>query len=176
MIAKLTGRLDSADEGHAVVDVGGGTTGIAILRGGHVVATDDEPTGGKHLTLVLAGALGLPIEEAEQLKADPANHRRLLPIVRPTLEKIATIVARQVSGHDVSRIYLVGGTAGFAGIEQIVTEVTGIPAQVPVSPLFVTPLGAAAFDGAPAREGADSASDRDAAVLAFAQTHRGGSR
>src|SRR5690606_26612870 len=44
----------------AVVDVGGGTTGTAIVRNGRVIATRDDPTGGHHLTLVIAGALGIP--------------------------------------------------------------------------------------------------------------------
>lgn len=41
----------------AVVDVGGGTTGISILKDGKVIYTSDEPTGGTHMTLVLAGFL-----------------------------------------------------------------------------------------------------------------------
>ncbi len=169
----------------AVVDIGGGTTGIAIISGGQVVATDDEPTGGKHLTLVLAGALGLSIEDAELAKQDAANHPMFLPIVRPTLEKIATIVARQVAGHDVERIYLVGGTAAFLQIDTIISDITGIPAQVPVNPLFVTPLGAASFDTfesagshRAARDSHDEAHDhaRDDAVRAFQDIHRGGHR
>ena len=43
----------------AVVDVGGGTTGISILHDGKVTFTADEPTGGGHMTLVLSGALGI---------------------------------------------------------------------------------------------------------------------
>ena len=41
----------------AVVDVGGGTTGISILKDGEVIFTADEATGGTHMTLVLAGFL-----------------------------------------------------------------------------------------------------------------------
>lgn len=155
----------------AVVDVGGGTTGIAILSGGEVIATDDEPTGGKHLTLVLAGALGIPIEEAESAKQDPANHAAFLPIVRPTLEKIATIVQRQIAGHDVRRIHLVGGTASFTGIAAVVGDITGVPTEVAASPLLVTPLGAASFDAGGAAD-----SGREAAIRAFTANHRGGTR
>jgi ethanolamine utilization protein EutJ len=36
----------------AIVDVGGGTTGIAVIENGQVVYTADEPTGGTHFTLV----------------------------------------------------------------------------------------------------------------------------
>lgn len=150
----------------AVVDIGGGTTGIAILREGVVVATDDEPTGGKHLTLVLAGALGISIEEAEERKQDPANHSDFLPIVRPTLEKIGTIVARQIRGHDVGRIYLVGGTAAFSGIAPIIADITSVPAEVPAHPLFVTPLGVASFDTG--GEAAAGGWERDAAARRLA--------
>lgn len=37
----------------AVVDVGGGTTGISILKDGKVIFTADEPTGGTHMSLCL---------------------------------------------------------------------------------------------------------------------------
>lgn len=134
----------------AVVDVGGGTTGIAILRDGRVVATADEPTGGTHLSLVVAGAHGIPFEEAELMKRDVTNHGRLMPVVRPVLEKIASIVARQIEGHDVERIYLVGGTSAFTGIAGVVSAVTGVPTVVPGNPLFVTPLGVAFHDTADA--------------------------
>ena len=134
----------------AVVDVGGGTTGIAILRDGRVVATADEPTGGTHLSLVVAGAHGIPFEEAELMKRDVTNHGRLMPVVRPVLEKIASIVARQIEGHNVERIYLVGGTSAFTGIADVVAEVTGVPTVVPGNPLFVTPLGVALHDTADA--------------------------
>ena len=40
----------------AIVDVGGGTTGIAVVEDGQVVYTADEATGGTHFTLVVAGA------------------------------------------------------------------------------------------------------------------------
>lgn len=127
----------------AVVDIGGGTTGIAIVRDGRVVATADEPSGGTHMSLVLAGALGIPFEEAEQLKRDPANHARFLPIVGPVLEKLATIVERHIAGHDVHVIHLVGGTSAFTGIEDVMTRITGVACEVAPEPILVTPLGVA---------------------------------
>ena len=54
----------------AVVDVGGGTTGISILKDGKVVFVADEPTGGTHMSLVLAGYYGTTFEEAEKIKKD----------------------------------------------------------------------------------------------------------
>ncbi len=130
----------------AVVDVGGGTTGIAIVRDGRVVYTADEATGGTHFTLVIAGALNIPFEEAEKLKTDPREQDRLYPIVRPVMEKVGTIVRRHVYSYDVDAIYLVGGTSNFKGIGQVVEEIAGIKTLIPVQPLFVTPLGIAMND------------------------------
>jgi ethanolamine utilization protein EutJ len=130
----------------AVVDIGGGTTGIAVIADGQVVHTADEPTGGTHFSLVIAGAHKISFEEAEERKCDPAEQPMLLPLVRPVMEKIATIVAGQVAGRHVEALYLVGGTSAFPGIADVIAEHTGIPASVPVHPLFVTPLGVALHD------------------------------
>lgn len=127
----------------AVVDVGGGTTGIAIFHDGEVVYTADEPTGGIHFSLVIAGALGIEFEEAETLKKEQQEHKGLFPIVRPVMEKVGTIVARHTVAHPVDTIFLVGGTACFGGIDRVVQEVTGIRTIIPGYPLFVTPLGVA---------------------------------
>jgi ethanolamine utilization protein EutJ len=126
-----------------VVDVGGGTTGVAVLQEGEVVHTDDQPTGGTHFTLVIAGALGLPIEQAEQLKLDPAEQARLFPLVRPVMEKVASIVARSTRGWPTPEVHLVGGPVAFPGFADVVAEATGMSVTVPVAPLFVTPLGIA---------------------------------
>lgn len=126
-----------------VVDVGGGTTGIAVLSGGDVVHTADEATGGTHFTLVVAGALGVPFDEAEALKTDARHQAALFPVVRPVMEKVATIVTRNTAGHTVPVVCLVGGTVAFPGFAQVVEETSGLPTIVPVSPLFVTPLGIA---------------------------------
>lgn len=127
----------------AIVDVGGGTTGIAIIQDGKVVYTADEPTGGTHFSLVIAGALDISFEEAEKLKTTPAEQDRLFPLVRPVMEKVASITARHVRHHPVEQVVLVGGTSAFKAMDRVVEEYTGIPTGVPVHPLFVTPLGIA---------------------------------
>ncbi len=126
-----------------VVDVGGGTTGVAVIQDGEVVHTADEATGGTHLTLVIAGALGISFDEAEELKKDPTQQAWLFPMVRPVMEKVATIVANSTRGWPVPKVYLVGGTASFPGFADVVSEASGLDAVVPVTPLFVTPLGIA---------------------------------
>lgn len=127
----------------AVVDVGGGTTGIAIFKDGEVVYTADEPTGGTHFSLVIAGATGTSFEEAETLKKNPNEQTRLFPIIRPVMEKVGSIVNRHIQGHQVDRLYLVGGTCAYPGMDKVVQEYTGIETVLPGNPLFVTPLGIA---------------------------------
>jgi ethanolamine utilization protein EutJ len=127
----------------AIVDVGGGTTGIAVFKKGKVVYTADEPTGGTHFSLVIAGSTGSTFEAAEELKKDPKEQTRLFPVIRPVMEKVGTIVRRHIAGHKVERIYLVGGTCAYPGMDEVVQEVTGVETLLPGSPLFVTPLGIA---------------------------------
>ena len=57
----------------AVVDVGGGTTGTAVVRKGKVVFSGDQPTGGRHISLVIAGHYGISFQEAEERKRQPIN-------------------------------------------------------------------------------------------------------
>jgi ethanolamine utilization protein EutJ len=127
----------------AIVDVGGGTTGIAILKKGKVVYTADEPTGGTHFSLVIAGSTGSTFEEAEELKKNPKEQTRLFPVIRPVMEKVGTIVRRHIAGHKVDKIYLVGGTCAYPRMSEVIQEVTGVETVLPGNPLFVTPLGIA---------------------------------
>ncbi len=143
-----------------VVDIGGGTTGISILKGGEVVYTGDEPTGGHHLDLVLAGNLGIEIEEAEKLKNDPSRQMGLASLVLPVFQKMGSIVNDHIRSHKVEVIYLVGGTSSFPEADQIIAKETGLPVIQPSDPLLVTPLGTALHA---ARGGAGSAVELKAA-------------
>lgn len=130
----------------AIVDVGGGTTGIAVIQDGEVVYSADEATGGTHFSLVISGALNLSFAEAERMKTDVAQQAELFPVVRPVMEKVASIVARHIRGFDVPEIHLVGGTCLFEGMAQVIEEYTGIPAVLAPQAAFVTPLGLAYRD------------------------------
>ena len=127
----------------AIVDVGGGTTGIAIFKNGEVVYTADEPTGGTHFSLVIAGSTGTTFEVAEELKKNPNEQQRLFPVIRPVMEKVGSIVNRHIEGHRVERLYLVGGTCAYPGMDKVIEEYTGVETVLPGNPLFVTPLGIA---------------------------------
>jgi ethanolamine utilization protein EutJ len=132
----------------AIVDVGGGTTGIAVLQDGRVVHTADEPTGGTHFSLVIAGSLNISFEEAEALKIRKEEQPRLLPLIRPVMEKVASITTRHIKGWGVTSITMVGGCSSFCGMESVVQDYTGIRTHVPRNSVFVTPLGMALHDPA----------------------------
>mgnify|MGYP000860860023 CR=1 FL=1 len=130
------------DEG-VVVDVGGGTTGISVLENGRVVYTADEPTGGFHLDLVIAGNYKISTEEAEARKRDPREQAVMFPVVRPVFEKIASIINQHLTGSAPGAIYLVGGTCSYPGLDYVIQQETGCPTFVPQLPYLVTPLGIA---------------------------------
>ena len=127
----------------AVVDIGGGTTGISVLKDGKVVYVADEPTGGTHFSLVIAGAYKMSFADAEIDKREKKNHKELLPVLKPVIEKVSSIISRHIEGREVDGIYLGGGTCCLTGIEGIIEKKTGIPTYKPGNPMFVTPLGIA---------------------------------
>jgi ethanolamine utilization protein EutJ len=127
----------------AVVDVGGGTTGISVLKDGKVIFTGDEATGGHHMTLVLAGSYRWSTEEAERIKRDPKEEHRVYPVVKPVVEKMASIVGRYLEDYPVDTVYVVGGACCFSQFEQTFEKCLGVPVVKPAVPLLVTPLGIA---------------------------------
>lgn len=127
----------------AVVDIGGGTTGISIFKDGEVAYIADEATGGTHFSLVVAGAYGKSFEEAEAYKRDARHHKELTPALKPVIDKVSSIISAHIEGHQVDDISLVGGTCCFSGIETMIEKKTGIRTHKPHNPMFVTPLGIA---------------------------------
>jgi len=126
----------------AVVDIGGGTTGVSVIRNGAVAYSVDEPTGGTHMTLVVAGGAKLGFEEAEAYKLDPANSQIVFTMIRPVIEKMAHI-AKQSLRENVDALYLAGGASGLDGIDGVFRSYTGIQSYKPDNPLLVTPIGIA---------------------------------
>lgn len=126
-----------------VVDLGGGTTGISILEKGEVVFVADEPTGGTHMTLVIAGSRGIDFEEAEDIKLDKKREREVFVQVTPVLQKMASIVKKYISGYNVKNVYLAGGACSFDGSEKIFEKELGLKIYKPYMPLYITPIGIA---------------------------------
>ncbi len=78
-------QLDNA----GVVDIGGGTTGIAIVKKGKVTYSADEATGGHHISLTLAGNRRISLEEAEQYKRGHGDE--IWPAVKPVYKEWRTL-------------------------------------------------------------------------------------
>ncbi len=135
-------------ENGVIVDIGGGTTGLSVIEDGKVVYVADEATGGTHLTLVLSGNYKISFEEAENLKKQKDRQGEILSVVRPVIQKMASIVNDHIKGRDISAIYLVGGTCCLKDIEKIIESETGIPVYKPANPFLVTPMGIALNCGA----------------------------
>ncbi len=59
---------DEMDLGCTLVDMGGGTTSIAVFFDGHLLYSDIIPIGGQHITNDIARGLSTPLIHAERLK------------------------------------------------------------------------------------------------------------
>jgi ethanolamine utilization protein EutJ len=127
----------------AIVDIGGGTTGVAVVQDGKVIHSFDEATGGTHINLVLAGHYKISFEEAEQLKQDPQKGKSNLAIIVPVLQKMGTIITKGLEGFNVEEIHLVGGTAATVGIRQVIAAETKLKTTVSAVPILATPAGIA---------------------------------
>jgi len=78
---------DEMDLGVCVVDMGGGTTTLAVFFDGNVVYTDSIPIGGQHVTSDIARGLSTPIAHAERMKTlygncvpSPADEREQITV------------------------------------------------------------------------------------------------
>ena len=78
---------DERELGTAVVDMGGGTTGLAVFGEGQLLHMAQLPLGGIHVTNDIARMLSTPIAHAERLKtlygnaeSSPDDDRELLPV------------------------------------------------------------------------------------------------
>ncbi|MBC7003888.1 ethanolamine utilization protein EutJ [Photobacterium sp. BZF1] len=130
----------------AVIDVGGGTTGTAIISGGELVTSLDEPSGGRHVSLTIAGGLGVDMDEAEQHKRRSHEDPLVAAMAKPVIEKMADIVADHLIGHQPADMYLTGGGTLIAGFSDIFRQ--SFPAINVVEfsrALYLTPLAIASY-------------------------------
>ena len=124
-----------------VVDVGGGSTGVGVFRDGELVALDDRAGGGHHLDLVLAGALGIALEDAEPYKrSHPAE---AFGVLVPGLQRVAENVRALTVGAEDLPLHLAGGALMLPGADDVLA--TRLERTVVTYPhaLLITPLGIA---------------------------------
>ncbi len=130
----------------AVVDVGGGTTGTAIIERGQLLVSLDEPSGGRHVTLTIAGGMRINVEAAEQLKRNGEQDPALGIMVKPVIEKMASIVARHISSYQPKAIYLTGGGTLISGFNQVFNATFPDINIITFSKaLYLTPLAIASY-------------------------------
>ena len=79
--------------GALFIDVGGGTTDVAMVRSGSVEGTRMFALGGRAFTKSLADRLGLSFEDAEQVKIDHAAGKP----VEPDDEEVGAIIREDVA-------------------------------------------------------------------------------
>lgn len=130
-----------------LVDVGGGSTGVGVLRDGQLVHLDDRPGGGHHLDLILAGALGVSIAEAERLKREDGASQ--LPILRPGIERIASQIRAMTTHHRGLPVHVAGGALRVPGAADVVAAFLDVPVHIHPHAELITPLGITHF--APSR-------------------------
>jgi cell division protein FtsA len=122
---------DERELGATVIDMGGGTTGMAVFAEGQLLHTAQLPVGGVHVTNDLARLLSTPVAHAERLKtlygnvqSSPDDEREMLPvplvgeedhqlakvprsmvvsIIRPRLEETFEMVKERLESSGLSR-------------------------------------------------------------------------
>ena len=112
-------------------------------KDGKVIYTDDEATGGSHMTMTVAGHYKIPYEEAEVLKTTPEKEDEIFPVIKATVEKMAVITEKFLKGYQVPAVYVVGGSSMFKEFTTVFEKRLKLPVYRPVHPLLVTPLGIA---------------------------------
>ena len=124
---------DEMDLGVTVVDMGGGTTTIAVFYDGHVMHTDAVPIGGDHVTNDIARGLSTPLFHAERMKTlygsaipSPSDEHELIDvplvgeehhaqpnhvprsmlvgIIRPRLEETFELVRSKLESSNLAKI------------------------------------------------------------------------
>lgn len=128
----------------AVVDIGGGTTGVAIVEQGKVVYSADEATGGHHVSLTLSGHCGRPLAEVEVMKREQGSE--VWPIVRPVFEKMCDIVQHHLERMPKGDLYLSGGSCTLPGVRELFQrEFPAHRVHLPRHSLYLTPLAIACY-------------------------------
>jgi len=146
------------DSGVAVVDIGGGTTDVAVFRDGGLAHAAVIPVGGQQFTNDLAVGLRLTQDEAERIKIqyghvagslsssaaveavimDGSTVRFRAESIRNILEPRSTelfdMVATEIRPHlfdtSGSSVVLTGGASRLRGLERVAGAAIGIPARV----------------------------------------------
>jgi len=104
--SEATLTVDERDMGVALIDIGGGTTDLALLERGAIRHISILPTGGDHFTNDIAVGLRTPVPEAERIK-----------------KKYGCALPSLVSEEDTIEVPSVGGRKSRVLSRQILCEI-----------------------------------------------------
>jgi cell division protein FtsA len=151
---------DEKQVGVILADVGGGTTDIAIFRGGSIWHTSILPVAGYQITRDIAIGLGLPFDVAEEMKkkygsvtpvyegartttssdtlmtnGHGISHQDLCDIIRARVEEILRLIVLEMPTSEYETlvpdgIVLTGGSSNLAGIEALGRNTLQLPVRV----------------------------------------------
>ena len=128
---------DEKDLGVCVIDIGGGTTDIAVYTNGAIRHTAVIPVAGDLITKDLAQALRTPHSAAEYIKIH-YGVAMLASVIGPRVEEILELTLNELrrSGFPeevlTSGIVLTGGASMLTGIVELAEEVFNLPARIGV--------------------------------------------
>lgn len=156
--AEATLNNDERDMGIALVDIGGGTTDIAIYREGWLRHTAVLGIGGNHFTNDISVGLRLPFNEAERVKKrygsivseiDNAEvdvvaidgqvrgipRKYITEILQPRCEELLELVRQEIhavhnNGIAVSGVVLTGGSSLLSGFDRMAEAILSMPVRI----------------------------------------------
>lgn len=133
-VAKSVGTDDSTEFSAIFIDIGGGTSDIAVVNNGGVEGTQMFAIGGRSFTKRLANEFGISFDEAEELKLKHAAGKLSETQSRQITKALDTDVETWLSGvelalsefdhmeHLPTRIMLCGGGSGLPEIKHALNE------------------------------------------------------
>ncbi len=152
-------RPHEVERGVALLDIGGGCTGLALFQDGAIRFTGAIPVGGNHITNDIAVGLKIPFEDAERVKIehgralagadgedaalpvpDHGGASRavsldiLLSIIEPRVEEMLVLAQEALKASELldrvhAGIVITGGTSLLPGIAEHAERVFEMPAR-----------------------------------------------
>ncbi len=135
----------------ALVDIGAGTSDIAITKGGTVIAYAMAPLAGDEVTEILAQHYLVDFNSAEKIKLDlsaglsPITFTDILDnilsvepeevqaIIEPVVNELAATISEKIleynGGKAPNAIFLVGGGSQVKGLPAVLSQTIGLPRE-----------------------------------------------
>lgn len=152
-------KEEEIEEGVLLLEIGGGTTDMAVFKDGRLIHTETLSVGGNHITNDIAIALRIPVSEAEAIKIkygsaimrdsseeieiDSLRTKRRIPlrlideIIHARIQEILSLIKdslKKTKNRDtIDGIFgavLTGGSSFLNGLDILIESFMGIPARI----------------------------------------------